>query len=734
MRWLALATSLVLLLEPALALQEIGEVRNLSVSVVAVEDLEDGDEASFAGDTSLKLNVSWLPPEGVRKPSFYSVLVTSVESTNNASNASNSLSCSEGSIYYVGQNVSQSYVLLPENRFGSGLIAADDGALDDLDIEPACSYRVQVFAYPRNSLGNASASPPSVVYTVPECVGGRCSCERAQEELPVPLVAAASLGNGSTFLSWKVQSETGGRQVEAYRISVGVPHLTSSSGLTVYNKTHIFTSDKEESSYLWNHEEKPKKGTKIFVAAQDQNGCLGNEGSYVLKRPRHHPFYRKNAIAIVFAGLVAVCLMVSGIFSFIRYFARNHNYKLVSLRQKSSRQISSVLQNAHIEALLKNRNILYVEQEIQDIARKDLPDEAHEISYSRLRIVRELGQGQFGKVYLANLLDSENSSSSSLVAVKMSSLTSSDSARVQLDVRQQLLEEIAITEVAGSHPHLVGLVGCCTQPEQPVCLVLEYMRGGDLHSYLNRMRDALDAANDSSPLESPGVSSVAETTCTSLGSQSPSTPTSRVFFPNDIKADEATNFRSEGPISHAEMMRFALEIAKGMEHLEARGIVHRDLAARNVLMDENLVLKISDFGLSRKGAYTLGVNGTRRLPIRWMPPEAIRRRAFTSKSDVWSYGVVLWEIASLGDFPYARLSDEALLCHLLEENGRPELLEEASDEMSEIMDTCWALRPEQRPNFKQIVAWLESKRELARKNNPIYMDLLEIEGETAVAR
>lgn len=78
------------------------------------------------------------------------------------------------------------------------------------------------------------------------------------------------------------------------------------------------------------------------------------------------------------------------------------------------------------------------------------------------------------------------------------------------DVRQQLLEEIAITKVAGSHPHLVGLVGCCTLPENPVCLVLEYMRGGDLHSYLHRMRDALNAANDASPLESPGASSVAE--------------------------------------------------------------------------------------------------------------------------------------------------------------------------------------------------------------------------------
>lgn len=138
------------------------------------------------------------------------------------------------------------------------------------------------------------------------------------------------------------------------------------------------------------------------------------------------------------------------------------------------------------------------------------------------------------------------------------------------------------------------------------------------------------------------------------------------------------------------------------------------------------IRQISDFGLSREGAYTLNGTGARRLPIRWMPPEAIRRRALTNKSDVWSYGLVLWEIASLGDFPYARLTDEALLRHLLEENGRPELgdLVGTPVELKQLMDVCWAVQSERRPDFAKIVLWLESVDRSDCKNNPAYLDVM----------
>lgn len=116
--------------------------------------------------------------------------------------------------------------------------------------------------------------------------------------------------------------------------------------------------------------------------------------------------------------------------------------------------------------------------------------------------------------------------------------------------------------------------------------------------------------------------------------------------------------------------------------------------------------------------------GVRRLPVRWMAPEALRDRAFTSKSDVWSYAIVLWEIGTLGAFPYYDIEDDQLLRHVLRDEGRLERPDNVSPGLYDLMRSCWSSRAENRPNFGQIVRRLQALDEppkfFSATSNPCY--------------
>lgn len=193
-------------------------------------------------------------------------------------------------------------------------------------------------------------------------------------------------------------------------------------------------------------------------------------------------------------------------------------------------------------------------------------DNELEVPYKCINIICELGKGQFGRVYLGSLNNNEDI----LVAIKM--LQYSDTSN-QSEARHQLLEEIKIMKAAGSHPHLVSLIGCCTLPDNPTCILLEYMEGGDLLAYLHsRRRDELDDL--SWYCFEKNVSGYVNIT-------------------KKNKKDEDLY----GEINRQQFLKFALDIARGMEHLESKGITHRDLAARNILLTSDLTLKVVDFVL-----------------------------------------------------------------------------------------------------------------------------------------
>ncbi|KAL9972475.1 hypothetical protein ACROYT_G018783 [Oculina patagonica] len=151
----------------------------------------------------------------------------------------------------------------------------------------------------------------------------------------------------------------------------------------------------------------------------------------------------------------------------------------------------------------------------------------------------------------------------------------------------------------------------------------------------------------------------------------------------------------------ADLLSFAWQIVRGMN------LVHRDLAARNILVDHGKMLKVADFGLMRQAYHEVyEIKTQRRLPLKWMAPESIYEEIFTSKSDVWSFGVVMWEIATLGGSPYPFL-ENAELIRLLKTGYRMEKPDLCSDECYAVMKECWQQDPDERPSFSQLLERIE---------------------------
>lgn len=147
-----------------------------------------------------------------------------------------------------------------------------------------------------------------------------------------------------------------------------------------------------------------------------------------------------------------------------------------------------------------------------------------------------------------------------------------------------------------------------------------------------------------------------------------------------------------------------------MEYLASQRCVHRDLAARNVLVCENNVLKIADFGLARnfvQGSDYYRKTTDGRLPIKWMALESLSGQIYTSQSDVWSYGIVLWELMTLGRSPYHGINAYDLQ-RLLESGYRMKMPANCNPEIYGLMQNCWLAEPNERPTFTQIVQNLES--------------------------
>jgi serine/threonine protein kinase len=317
------------------------------------------------------------------------------------------------------------------------------------------------------------------------------------------------------------------------------------------------------------------------------------------------------------------------------------------------------------------------------------------------------------------------------------------------DDQEDLLKEIKLMKKIGQHEHIVSILGCITR-KHPVCLVVEYCKHGDLLEYLRNSRPAVSiyhhciwfahaftgvvvqwllakkqgskqVPNRYSAV--PGTLKETEGYMPMANNSSPSTPEKPEKPP--LEPDDGV-VGYEKPVvlslSSYDLLLFAKQIAQGMDYLFQKDLVHRDLACRNVLVAERNLLKISDFGLTRAiykdAAYTQKTRG--RLPLKWMSVESITDRVFTTQSDVWSFGVVLWEICTLGGFPYPTISNEDML-RKLREGYRMHRPENCSEELYSIMLRCWHPEPNRRPSFSVLVTIIDQMMDTQRAN--LYVDL-----------
>ncbi|XP_061901702.1 vascular endothelial growth factor receptor 3 isoform X2 [Entelurus aequoreus] len=331
-----------------------------------------------------------------------------------------------------------------------------------------------------------------------------------------------------------------------------------------------------------------------------------------------------------------------------------------------------------------------------------------EIPRDRLRLGKVLGHGAFGKVIEASIYGISKNIRPDTVAVKMlkEGATASE--------HKALMSELKILIHIGNHLNVVNLLGACTKANGPLMVIVEFCKYGNLSNFLRAKREFFLPYRDRSPKTQSQVRRMMEAgqmdqragVQHAPSSPSPSPLMQGLHTPSsDTPNPEKLEDLWKTPLTIEDLICYSFQVARGMEFLASRKCIHRDLAARNILLSENNVVKICDFGLARDiykdPDYVR--KGNARLPLKWMAPESIFDKVYTSQSDVWSFGVLLWEIFSLGASPYPGVQIDEDFCKRLKDGVRMRSPETASPEIYGIMLACWHGEPKERPTFPALV-------------------------------
>lgn len=348
-------------------------------------------------------------------------------------------------------------------------------------------------------------------------------------------------------------------------------------------------------------------------------------------------------------------------------------------------------------------------------------NEKWEFPRNNLQFGKTLGAGAFGKVVEATAFGLGKEDAVLKVAVKMLKSTA------HADEKEALMSELKIMSHLGQHENIVNLLGACTHGG-PVLVITEYCCYGDLLNFLRRKAEAMlgpslspgqDPEGDSSykniHLEKKyvrrdsGFSSQGVDTYVEM--RPVSTSSNDSFFKQDLDKEASR------PLELWDLLHFSSQVAQGMAFLASKNCIHRDVAARNVLLTSGHVAKIGDFGLARDimNDSNYVVKGNARLPVKWMAPESIFDCVYTVQSDVWSYGILLWEIFSLGLNPYPGILVNNKFYKLVKDGYQMAQPVFAPENIYSIMQSCWDLEPTKRPTFQQICFLLQEQARLERR-------------------
>ncbi|XP_064397080.1 receptor tyrosine-protein kinase erbB-2-like isoform X2 [Halichondria panicea] len=278
------------------------------------------------------------------------------------------------------------------------------------------------------------------------------------------------------------------------------------------------------------------------------------------------------------------------------------------------------------------------------------------VPYTALTVGEVIGQGAFGKVFRGEMRKLDSSKVEDIAIKTIKNLSSKD------QLESFFAESLMMKDF--SHPNILRLAGVCFDTLDGVpYILLPFMANGSLKDFLKTKRTHVTNVD---------------------------------ILPKDLNVST--------------LVRMCMEVANGMEYLAEEKFVHRDLAARNCMVDNNLVVKVGDFGLARDiySSDYYRANEGAKIPVKWMAPETLHDAISNEKTDVWSFGVTCWEVFSLGRGPYPGIRNQDILKHISTENRRlkrPSLCPKMLYEL--LMTPCWKLLPEERPPFSQLVEQLQ---------------------------